>query len=32
VTLASGTGTWQVLAWNATGYSPWSFPMTFIVP
>jgi len=32
VTLASGNGTWQVLAWNPTGYSPWSTPMTFVVP
>jgi len=32
VTLAHGAGTWQVLAWNPTGYSPWSLPMTFIVP
>jgi hypothetical protein len=32
VTLTSGAGSWQVIAWNPTGYSPWSLPMTFIVP
>jgi hypothetical protein len=32
VTLTSGAGSWQVIAWNPTGYSPWSSPMTFIVP
>jgi hypothetical protein len=32
VTLASGGGSWQVITWNPTGYSPWSTTMTFTVP
>jgi hypothetical protein len=32
VTFTSGAGSWQVIAWNPTGYSPWSLPMTFIIP
>ena len=32
VTLASGAGSWQVLAWNPSGYSQWSSTMAFTVP
>ena len=32
VTLAHGAGSWQVIAWNPTRYSPWSATMAFIVP
>ena len=32
VTLAAGAGSWQVIAWNPAGYSPWSSTMAFIVP
>jgi hypothetical protein len=32
VTLVNGAGSWQVIAWNATGYSPWSSTMAFVVP
>src|SRR6185503_4906836 len=32
VALASGAGSWQVIAYNPTGYSPWSTTMTFLVP
>ena len=32
VTLNSGAGSWQVLAWNPSGYSPWSSAMGFVVP
>jgi hypothetical protein len=32
VTLNSGAGSWQVIAWNASGYSPWSTTFAFIVP
>lgn len=32
VTLASGPGTWRVLAWNSGGYSPWSASLAFDVP
>jgi hypothetical protein len=32
VTLASGAGSWQVIAWNPTGYSPWSSTVAFVVP
>jgi hypothetical protein len=32
VVLASGAGMWEVLAWNASGYGPWSYPMTFVIP
>jgi len=31
-TLASGSGSWQVIAWNPSGYSQWSTTMTFTVP
>jgi hypothetical protein len=29
--LASGSGTWWVLAWNTAGYGPWSRGMSFTV-
>jgi len=32
VTLNSGAGAWHLLAWNPTGYSPWSSTMAFVVP
>jgi len=32
VTLVNGAGSWQVIAWNPTGYSPWSSTMIFVVP
>jgi len=32
VTLASGDGSWQVIAYNPTGYSPWSSTLAFVVP
>jgi hypothetical protein len=32
VTLASGAGSWRVIAWNPTGYSPWSSTLAFSVP
>jgi hypothetical protein len=32
VALASGAGSWQVIAYNPTGYSLWSTTMTFTVP
>jgi hypothetical protein len=32
VTLRSGAGSWQVIAWNPTGYSPWSTTLAFVVP
>ena len=32
LTLNSGAGNWQVLAWNPTGYSPWSAAVAFAVP
>ena len=32
VTLTSGAGSWQMIAWNPTGYSPWSSTMAFIIP
>jgi hypothetical protein len=32
VTLTSGAGSWQVLAWNPSGYSPWSSTLAFVVP
>jgi hypothetical protein len=32
VTLAKGAGSWQVLGWNPTGYSPWSSTLLFVVP
>jgi hypothetical protein len=32
IALTSGAGSWQVLAWNPTGYSPWSSLMTFLAP
>jgi hypothetical protein len=32
VTLTSGAGSWQVIAWNSAGYSPWSSTFAFIVP
>jgi hypothetical protein len=32
VVLASGVGHWGVIAWNPTGYSPWSLTLTFTVP
>ena len=32
VTLNSGGGNWQVLAWNPSGYSPWSLTVAFVVP
>ena len=32
VTLAHGAGSWQVIAWNPTAYSPWSSTVVFIVP
>ena len=32
VTLNAGAGSWQVLAWNSSGYSPWSSAMSFVVP
>jgi hypothetical protein len=31
VTLNNGAGSWEALAWNATGYSPWSPPLAFVV-
>ncbi|MBF0564046.1 MAG: hypothetical protein HQK89_02260 [Nitrospirae bacterium] len=27
--LASGSGTWWIQTWNATGYGPWSSGMSF---
>jgi hypothetical protein len=32
VTLNAGAGYWEVIAWNATDYSPWSGAMSFVVP
>jgi hypothetical protein len=32
LTLNSGAGSWEVLAWNPTGYSAWSPTRTFLVP
>jgi hypothetical protein len=32
VTLARGPGSWQVIAWNPTGYSSWSPTLAFTVP
>ena len=32
VALASGGGSWQVIAWNPAGYSAWSDTMPFTVP
>ncbi len=32
VLLASGAGSWRVIAWNAAGYSPWSVLGGFAVP
>jgi hypothetical protein len=32
VTLNAGAGSWEVLAWNASGYSPWSARLSFVVP
>jgi hypothetical protein len=32
LTLASGSGSWQVLAWNSSGYRPWPPAMAFVVP
>jgi len=32
VTLVSGAGSWQVIAWNPTGYSAWSPSTAFVVP
>jgi hypothetical protein len=32
VSLASGGGSWQVIAWNQAGYSPWSSTLAFAVP
>jgi hypothetical protein len=32
LTLTSGAGSWQVIAWNPTGYSPWSAILGFTVP
>jgi hypothetical protein len=32
VTLASGAGSWRVIAWNPTGYSRWSSALAFSVP
>ncbi len=32
VTLSGGGGSWQVIAWNTSGYSPWSATMFFTVP
>ena len=32
VTLVSGAGSWQVIAWNPTGYSAWSSSTAFVVP
>jgi hypothetical protein len=32
VTLNSGAGSWRALAWNTTGYSPWSATNAFVVP
>jgi hypothetical protein len=31
-TLTSGAGSWQVIAWNPSGYSPWSSTLAFVVP
>ncbi len=31
-TLAGGAGNWQVLAWNPSGYSPWSSAFAFVIP
>jgi hypothetical protein len=31
VILNSGAGYWEVLAWNTTGYSPWSQKLNFTV-
>jgi hypothetical protein len=31
VTLTSGAGSWQVIAWNPSGYSPWSSTLAFVV-
>jgi hypothetical protein len=31
VTLAVGAASWRVLAWNPTGYSPWSATLAFTV-
>jgi hypothetical protein len=32
VTLTTGAGSWQVLAWNPAGYSRWSFLTSFMIP
>jgi hypothetical protein len=32
VTLNRGAGSWQVIAWNPSGYSPWSTTLAFVVP
>jgi hypothetical protein len=32
VTMASGSASWQALAWNPTGYSAWAPVMAFVVP
>jgi hypothetical protein len=32
VTLNPGAGSWQVIAWNPSGYSPWSPTLAFVVP
>lgn len=32
ITLSSGEGAWQVIAWNSSGYSPWSSTIGFTVP
>jgi hypothetical protein len=32
VTMTSGAGSWHALAWNASGYSPWSATHAFVVP
>jgi hypothetical protein len=31
VTLSNGAGSWEALAWNETGYSPWSPALGFVV-
>jgi hypothetical protein len=32
VILTSGAGSWQVIAWNPSSYSPWSSSYAFVVP
>jgi hypothetical protein len=32
VTFASGSGSWQAIAWNPGGYSLWSATMSFSIP